>query len=199
MSRKGVFFGFALAAVACLTMATAVLAQQQQPPQRPTPEILVTNLEKAVTLTADQKTQVLKIYTDAAANAQQGGRGGGFFGGGATTEAVEKVLTADQVKKWRAYTLQQNVDRRMTQIDQAVTLTDDQKTKIKPILEKEITAQTEYMTKVRAEGGTPDRDAMMAKMTELREATAKALETVLNKDQIEKYKAMPQRGGGRRQ
>jgi hypothetical protein len=197
MSRRGVFYGFMLAAAACLVMTTAVLAQQQQPPPRPTPESRVADMDKAVTLTADQKTQILKIYTDAAANAPQGGRGGGFMGG-ATTEAVEKVLTPDQVKKYRAYTLQQNVDRMMTRIDEAVTLTADQKTKIKPILEKQITGQNEFMAKQRAAGGDFDRDAFMARMTELRAATTKALESILTKEQLEKYNAMPQ-GGPRRQ
>jgi hypothetical protein len=183
-----------VAAVVCLATAPALMAQQ---PQRPTPEIMVQNIEKAVTLTADQKAKILKIYTDAAANAQQGGRGG-FFGGGATTEAVEKVLTPDQVKKWRAYTLQQSIDRRINQIDQAVTLTAEQKTKIKPVIETEITAQNKLMAEMRAQGDNADREAMRTKMTEIRGATEKALESILTKDQLEKYKAMP-RGGMRRQ
>ncbi|HEX3000271.1 MAG TPA: hypothetical protein VHR86_08560, partial [Armatimonadota bacterium] len=93
----------------------------------------------------------------------------------------------------------QNVERRMNQINQAVTLTDEQKTKITPILEKELTAQTELFTKMRAEGENADREATMNKMRDIREATVKALESILTKEQLEKYQAMPQRGGGRRQ
>ncbi len=195
MSGRGVFSGLALAAAACMVMAAAVMAQQQ--PQRPTPESRVADMDKAVKLTDDQKAKILKIYTDAEAGRGQGGRGG-FFGG-AQNEAVEKVLTADQVKKWRAHTLQQNVERRMNQIHQAVTLTDEQKTKITPILEKELTAQTELFARMRTEGENADREATMNKMREIREATGKALESILTKEQLEKYQAMPQRGGGRRQ
>lgn len=194
MNKQIVLAWCMVAAVVCLAIAPVLMAQQ---PQRPTPESMVQNIEKAVTLTADQKAKILKIYTDAAANAQQGGRGG-FFGGGATTEAVEKVLTPDQVKKWRVYTLQQSIDRRINQIDQAVTLTADQKTKIKPVIEKEINAQNTLMAEQRAQGDNADREAMRTKMTEIRGATDKALESILTKDQLEKYKAMP-RGGMRRQ
>ena len=199
MKRQIFFIDFMFAAMVCLALAPALMAQQTQrptqQPQRPTPESMVQEIDKAVTLTADQKTQILKIYTDAAANAQQGGRGG-FFGGRATTEAVEKVLTPDQVKKWRAYTLQQSIDRRITRIDQAVTLTADQKTKIKPVIEKEINAQSKLMAEMRAQGENADREAMTNKMTEIRDATDKALESILTKDQLEKYKAMPRRGRG---
>jgi hypothetical protein len=201
MKRQIFFIGFMFAAMVCLALAPALMAQQSQrptqQPQRPTPESMVQDIDKAVTLTADQKTQILKIYTDAAANTQQGGRGG-FFGGGATTEAVEKVLTPDQVKKWRAYTLQQSIDRRINQIDQAVTLTAEQKTKIKPVIETEITAQNKLMAEQRAQGDKADPEVMRTKRTEIRGATDKALESILTKDQLEKYKAMP-RGGMRRQ
>ena len=194
MKRQILFTGLMLAALVCLTMAPALMAQQ---PQRPTPESRVEELDKAVKLTADQKTKILKIYTDAAANTQQGGGRGGFFGG-RTTEAVEKILTPDQLKKWQAYTLQQGIDRRINQIDRAVTLTDEQKTKIKPIIEKEVTAQTALFTEMRTQGENADREAMRDKMTEIRGATDKALESILTKEQLEKYKSMP-RGGMRRQ
>ena len=173
-------------------MALAVMAQQFQ---RPTPESRVEQIDKAVKLSPDQKAQILKIYTDAAGD-QQDGRRRGFFGRG-TTEAVEKVLTSDQVKKWRAYTLQQSVDRRVTQIDEAVTLTADQKIKIKPIIVTEITARNALFAEMRAQGENADREAMRDKMSEIRIAMDKSLESILTKDQLEKYKAMPR--GRRRQ
>lgn len=170
------------------------------------PEERVANIEKAITLTADQKTQLIKIYTDIAANAQsggggRGGGGGGFGGGGMLPAAVEKVLNPDQVKKYNAFQRQQSIDRTITQIDQAVTLTDDQKKKIVPIISKQLDAQavmTAANAKERAAGGTPDMDAMRAKMTEIRDEMVKSLGTVLNKDQMDKYNAMPRggRGGG---
>jgi hypothetical protein len=190
MDRHIIITSFILAAVVCLVMAPLAMAQ---PPAPPTPESRVEQMDKVLKLTADQKAQILKIYTDAAASAQQGGRRGGFFGG-ATTEAVEKVLTPDQVKTWRAYTLKQSVDRRITQIDQAVTLTANQKEKITPIIEKEINAQNTLMAEMRAQGENADREAMRDKMTEIRSATDKALESILTKEQLEKYNAMPRRG-----
>lgn len=194
MKSQILLTGLMLTALVCLALAPVVMAQEFQ---RPTPENRVAELDKAVKLTDDQKTQILKIYTDAAANAPQGGGRGGFFGG-RTAEAVEKVLTPDQVKKWRAYNLQQGIDRRINQIDRAVTLTDEQKTKIKPVIEKEVTAQTALFTEMRTQGENADREAMRDKMTEIRGATDKALESILTKEQLEKYKTMP-RGGMRRQ
>ena len=184
---------FVITAVACLVIVPEVIAQQFTPP---TPESRVEQIDKAVKLNEEQKTQILKIYTDAEANAQQGGRRGGFFGGG-TTEAVEKVLTPEQVKKWRAYTLQQSVDRRITQIDQAVTLTAEQKKKIVPIIEKEINATNALTAEMRAQGEDADRQAMMEKRKTIRAATDTALESILTKDQMAKYTAMPRRGGRR--
>ena len=187
MNRLIILTGFIL----LLVMASAVIAQQYTPP---TPESMVEQINKAVKLTDAQKAQILKIYTDASANARQGNRGRGRFLGGATTVAVEKVLTPDQVKKWRAYTLQQSVDRRINQIDQAVTLTADQKKKITSVIEKEITAQNALMAEMRTQGENADRQTMRDKMTELRSATEKALESILTKEQFEKYSAMPRRG-----
>ena len=181
-----------IAVVMYLMLVPVVMAQQFQ---RPTPESRVEEIEKAVKLSPDQKAQILKIYTDAAGE-QQGERRGGFFGRG-TTEAVEKVLTSDQVKKWQAYTLQQGVERRVTQIDEAVTLTADQKTKIKLIIETEITARNALFAEMRTQGDNADTEAMRDKMSEMRSATDKSLESILTKDQLEKYKAMPR--GRRRQ
>ena len=198
--KKRVFFTGLAAAFAFSAIFTAAVFAQQG--QRGTPESRVEELAKAVTLTADQKTQILKIFTDADAARQGGGRGGGGFGGGGMLPAAaEKVLNPDQVKKWRAYSVKQSVDRTITRIDEAVTLTADQKVKIVPILEKQVTAQMNYMADMRdmrAKGETPDMDAMRAKMTELRDAMVKSLESLLTKEQMEKYNAMPRGGGGRR-
>ena len=183
-----------LTALVCLIVSPALVAQQFQ---RPTPESSVEEIDKAVKLTEDQKAQILKIYTDAAANARQGGRRGGFSGGG-NSEAIEKVLTPEQVTKWRAYTLQQSIDRRINQIDQAVTLNAEQKKKIIPVIEKEINAQNTLMAGMRTQSGNADFQSMRDKMTELRSATDKALESILTKEQLAKYKAMPRRGMGRR-
>ena len=180
-----------ITAVILLVMVPVVMAQQFTPPS---PESRVKQIEEAVKLTPEQSAQILKIYTDA----QQSGGGRGGFAGGATAEAVEKVLTPEQVKQLRAYTLKRSVDRRITQIDEAVTLTAEQKKKIIPIIEKEINAQNDMMAEMRSQGQNADRESMMAKMTAIREATDKALETILTKDQLQKYNAMPRRGMGMR-
>ncbi|MDP2984958.1 MAG: hypothetical protein Q8O92_16690 [Candidatus Latescibacter sp.] len=203
MNRRIFFASLILVAVSSLVMVPTLMAQQRGTPL--TPEERVANIEKAIKLTADQKTQILKIYTDAAANAQSGGgggRGGGFMGGGMLPAAVEKALTPDQVKKYNAFTRQQSIDGTITRINEAVTLTDDQKKKIVPIIEKQLDAQAAVRAeraKQVAAGETPDNQAMMDKMTAIRDEMVKSLGTVLNKDQLEKYNAMPRggRGGGR--
>ena len=190
MNRQIILTGIILTAVMCLIVSPALMAQQFE---RPTPESRVEEINKAVKLTDEQKSQILKIYTDAEANAQQGGRRGGFFGG-ATTEAVEEVLTPSQVKKWRAYTLQQSIDRRISQIDEAVSLTADQKTKIIPVIEKEVTAQNKLMAEMRSQGENADFEGMRDRMSEIRGETDKALQSILTKDQLQKYNSMPRRG-----
>ena len=191
MKRQIILTSIILTVVTILVMNTAVIAQQFTPP---TPESRVEQIDKAVKLTEDQKAQLLKIYTDAAANARQDGERRSRFFGRATSAAVEKILTPDQVKKWRAYTLQQSVNRRISQIDQAVTLTADQKKKLSPIIEKGINAQNALMAEMRTQGENADRQAMRDKMTEIQNDTNKALKSILTKDQLEKYNAMPRRG-----
>jgi hypothetical protein len=168
----------------------------------PTPESRVEALNTAVTLTADQKAKVLKYYTDLQNNAGQGGggmgMGRGMMGGGALPADLQKILTADQVKKYDAYTLQQSVDRRMTQIDTAVTLTADQKKKLQPILEKEITATNKLNASITMDPNGDMQAQMQERQTKMAPITAettKALQTILTKEQLTKYEAMPQRGG----
>jgi len=195
MKRRILFAGVLLASLACMVITTSVFAQPQ-PPQRQTPQERVDQMEKELKLTADQKAKILKVFTDAEAQAEQGGRRG-FFGFGTPPE-VEKILTPDQLKAWQAFTLKQSVDRRIAMMSEAVTLTDDQKAKIRPIIEKETAATTKLMAEMRAQGENADREAMRTKMGELRDATTKALESILTKEQMEKYNSMP-RGGQRRQ
>jgi hypothetical protein len=202
MNKRNIFIGVLLAAVVFLAAAPGIMAQQFQ---RQTPEERVADMEKVLKLSADQKSQILKFYKDLEANRGQGGGGGGGRGGmrggfgmgGMLPEALTKILTPDQVKQWQAYQLKQSIDQQIDRIDQAVTLTAEQKTKIRPILESQMKTQSEYFAKMRADGETPDRDAMMAKFQEFRDATTKALSSVLTKEQMDKYNAMP-RGGGRR-
>ena len=177
-------------AVFCGVLAPTVMAQQFQ---RPTPDESVAQLDKALNLTAEQEAQLLKIFADAASSGRGGGRGG--FRGGRSNAAVEGVLTEAQVTKYRAYILQQSIERRIAQIDRAVTLTEDQKKKIIPIIEKEIIAQTKLMAGLQ-QGG--DRQGMMEKLRPIREATATALKDILTAEQMTRYSEMRGFGGGRR-
>ena len=69
---------------------------------------------------------------------------------------------------------------------------------IRPIIEKEINARNSLFADMRAQGENTDRETMKDKMTEIRSATDKSLESILTKEQLEKYKTMP-RGRRRRQ
>ena len=71
-------------------------------------------------------------------------------------------------------------------------------TKIAAVIATEISAQNDFTAKMRAAGGTTDKQAMMDKMTEIRNATTEALKSILKPAQFELYTAMPRggRGGG---
>ena len=194
MKRK-IIIGAVIAVVACVFVASSVMAQGRGQFTPPTPESSVAQIEQAIKLTPEQHTQILKIYSDASGQGMRGMRGGMM--GGQLPQAVQAVLTPEQVTQYNAYALKQQVDRRITQIDEAVTLTADQKTKIVPILEKEINGQTQLFAGM--QGGQGDFQAMGEKMQALRDATSASLKTVLTPEQMTKYNAMPMgrgMGGG---
>jgi protein CpxP len=89
-----------------------------------------------------------------------------------------------------------NSEQRVANIDKAVTLTDDQKTKIKAIYD----ADMQKMMDLRNSG--EDRETMMPKMRAMRDDENKQIEALLTDEQKPKYAAylasMPQygRGGG---
>lgn len=76
-------------------------------------------------------------------------------------------------------------------IDKAVTLTDDQKPKVKSALED--------MSKVAEDNKDADQDTRRAKMRTAREDFNKKMKEILTPDQYTKFEAMPRgnrRGGG---
>ena len=106
---------------------------------------------------------------DAQAPAPEGQRGGGRGGrgggrGGLTVEAIETAVGK---------------------------LTDEQKAKITPIIEKAQKARQDMM----AGGGQPD----VAKMQEMNTAMRKDIRAVLTEEQAKKFDEMPQGGRGGRQ
>jgi periplasmic protein CpxP/Spy len=85
-------------------------------------------------------------------------------------------------------------DQRVANIDKAVTLTDDQKTKIKAIYD----ADMQKMMDLRNSG--EDRETLMPKIQAMRADENKQIKALLTDDQKPKFDAylasMPQRGGG---
>ncbi len=69
-----------------------------------------------------------------------------------------------------------------------LTLTADQKTKIKAILEKSGNNMRQ-MFQPQQGGAQPDREAMMAAMQKARAQETKEIEAVLKPDQVKKYRA----------
>lgn len=200
MSRH-IIISTIVVAFAFMILAPAVMAQQGRGNfTPPTPAERVQQLEQAITLTADQRTKILAIYSDTSG----GGRGMRGFGmmGGQLPENIQAVLTADQIKQYDAYVLKQQVDQRMAMIEQNVTgITADQRAKIAPVLEKEITGQTELFAGMRDGGGMGgDFQGIRDKMQALTDATTASLKSILTAQQMTQYSAMPQGrgfGGGR--
>jgi Spy/CpxP family protein refolding chaperone len=84
-------------------------------------------------------------------------------------------------------------EARVEQLDKALSLTDEQKTKIKDIYTK----AGEEMRAAMKEGGG-DREAMRGKMMERMKATQDQVRALLTDEQKKKFDEMPQRGGGDR-
>ena len=80
---------------------------------------------------------------------------------------------------------------RVAALDKAVTLTDDQKTKITAIYD----ADQKKMADMRSSG--EDMQTLMPKMQAMRADENKQIRALLTPDQQTKFDAMPQRGGGR--
>jgi len=83
-------------------------------------------------------------------------------------------------------------EARVEQLDKAVTLTEEQKTKIKEIYTK---AQEDMRAAFRG-GGGGDRDAAREKMMEAMRRTREQVRALLTDEQKTKFDAMPQRGAG---
>jgi hypothetical protein len=80
-------------------------------------------------------------------------------------------------------------DAQLAQLTTALTLSADQQSKVKPILEADAAKITALRT-----AQDPD---MRTKMTAIRTAQHAAIKAILTADQATKYDAMPQGGGGR--
>jgi Spy/CpxP family protein refolding chaperone len=80
---------------------------------------------------------------------------------------------------------------RLKELAERLNLTDDQKAKIKPILQDEMKA-----LKALREDDTLDKDAKREKMMEIRKAHAAQILAILTPEQQAKFKAMQERRKG---
>ena len=81
-----------------------------------------------------------------------------------------------------------NADAMLERMSKELNLTDDQKTKIKPILEE----QTKQMQDARQSTSTSDQDRR-AKMKQIHENTMSQIRPILNSDQQKKLEEMMSR------
>jgi len=112
-------------------------------------------------------------------------------------DAINAILTEGQLKKYNAYQIKQQVDPRIARLDKELELKDNQKKKIRKILEQDIEKTREIMGKVpeTSEERTKQRTVLQAQ----RSNTEKAIEKILTDEQKEKYKTRgTQRPRGRR-
>ncbi len=167
--------------------------------------IRIKALDKELNLSDEQEKQIQKIYTDSMERMAErrgdrpapSGRRTGMFGGGfgrfGTIDSdVEAVLTPEQVKKYRAFNLKQQLERRMAVLDTTLTLNEDQEAKIRKIVEQDIIIINEIFAEMRESDA--DRQTIFGKIRDQREKTNKAIEAVLTPEQAEKYRSsMPMR------
>lgn len=81
---------------------------------------------------------------------------------------------------------------RLEFLTKALSLTDDQKTQIKPILDDQ-----QAQMKALRDDTSLDREAKMPKMREIMESTDAKIKPILTADQQKKFDEMKQRGPGR--
>jgi len=153
----------------------------------------IKELDNELNLNDKQEEQIGKIYTDLMEGmAQRRGnrtapRGGGFDGGfaggfgrfGQIDSDIEAVLTNEQVKKYHSFNLKQQVDARISNLDETLSLNDEQKAKIRKIVEQDIQKTNEIFVKMRE--SEADRQTIFDKLRDQREDTNKVIEAVLNR------------------
>ncbi|HUT63417.1 MAG TPA: hypothetical protein VMZ04_05615, partial [Anaerolineae bacterium] len=163
----------------------------QEPDIKEQVDLRIKALDKELNLNDTQAEQIRKIYTDAMERFGQrsGTRSGGtaMFGGvlgrfGKMDSQIEAVLTPDQVKQYRAFILKQQVDTRMTRLNETLALTKDQEAKIRNIIVQDVQKTNEIFAEMRGSGA--DLQAMMGKVRDQRDATNKAIEALLTQEQV---------------
>jgi hypothetical protein len=167
--------------------------------------IRMNELDKALNLNDKQEKQIRNIYTEfmermaefrgnrPAPGGERGGMrmgmgmmGGGFGPFGRINSDIEEVLTPEQVTKFRAFNLNQQIESRMTSLDEMLNLNNDQETKIRKIVEQDIQETNKMFEEMRDSGGDP-RDTF-EQMRDRREEINKKIEAVLTSEQVKKYR-----------
>lgn len=157
----------------------------------------INELDKTLNLTDKQKEQIRELFETQMQNQRQrpdsGRQRPGWFGmrsgfRSRTDSAVEDILTEEQVTQYRTYRRNRNIDMRITSLDDALELNDDQKAKIRTIIEEE-SKKSEKIFEDMPES-REDRREYFQKFRELREETNEALEEVFTKKQSKQYNDM---------
>ena len=191
------------------------------------------DVQTELKVTDDQKTK-LEALAPARGGGRNGGGGGGNGGGAgagaagagaaggagrtapdpaamaarreAEKKALAEILNPDQMKRLQELLIQREGDRAIAseEVQTALGFSDDQKSKVKALQEKMMSAQRDMMEKVR--NGDMDRQAMRDAMTANNKTMGEELHKILTSDQADKLKAMggapfkfedPTPGGGR--
>lgn len=82
---------------------------------------------------------------------------------------------------------EQMADRQIQRLNEALTLSDAQKTKLKEIFKQNSEKQRELFSGMRGNGEQGDRDKMREKMNEFRKKQDEQIKAILTKDQLPKY------------
>ena len=171
----------------------------------------IKELDKVLNLNDKQEEEIMKIYSDFMERMAEfrgnrpapdgGGRGmsmfrGGFGRFGRTDSDIEAILTPAQIEKYRAFNLKQQIEQRMTSLDEMLALSKEQEVKIRKIVEQDIQQTNKMFAEMRDSGG--DRQGVFEQIRTQREETNKAIEAVLTPEQVEKYReSMSMRSPGR--
>lgn len=169
----------------------------------------IVEMDKAVKLKDEQKKQILKILTEELGNTlrrsdrtQSSDERASMYREfmqrrRKRDDAINAVLTTEQLKKYRAYQIKQDVDRRMASLDEGLKLKDNQKKKIRKSLEQDAEKRREIMEKIPE--SSVERTEQRRILQAQRSNTEKAIEKVLTAEQKKKYETMnTQRTRGRR-
>ncbi|MDP2981906.1 MAG: hypothetical protein Q8O92_01075 [Candidatus Latescibacter sp.] len=176
----------------------------------------IDQLDKAVSLTPDQKKKIRAIYEENEKNRtqppaqssgdrpnarrdrlnqsqQMGGRGQ------ALNQEIEKVLTPAQVKKLAAFRNQSGIDRRIEQLS-SLKLTDDQKKKLRTVFENQNARMQKTREQRQSQGQdqSQDQQAMMETFRKMQEENNNEIKKVLTAAQAKQYDDMQQQMMNRR-